>query len=82
MAVAEQYPDLKLSENFQKYMDAILEFENKIAELRMDYNDSVNEYSTVKDQFPGNIFADILKFKEFEYFRLDIDENNFIRVEY
>lgn len=82
MAVAEQYPDLKLSENFQKYMDAIQEFENKIAELRMDYNDSVNEYSTAKDQFPGNIFADILRFKEFEYFQLDIDENNFIKVEY
>lgn len=82
MAVAEQYPDLKLSDNFIKYMDAILEFENKIAELRMEYNISVNIYSTKKNQFPGSVFAAIFKFDEYPYFKLDIDENSFIYVEY
>lgn len=82
MAIAEQYPELKLSENFQKYMDAILEFENDIAQLRMNYNDSVNRYSTTKDKFPGHIFASILGFEDFPYFRLDIDEQNFIEVKY
>jgi len=82
MAVAEQYPDLRLSDNFIKYMDAILEFENKIAELRMEYNISVNIYSTKKDQFPGSIFAAIFKFVEYPYFKLDSDEKSFIYVEY
>ena len=81
MAVAEEYPDLELSENFRKYMDAILEFENKIAELRMTYNNSVNQYSTLKDQFPGVVFAFVLGFEDFEYFRLDIDEKGFMKVE-
>lgn len=82
MAVAEQYPDLKLSDNFIKYMDAILEFENKIAELRMVYNISVNLYSTKRSQFPGNVFASVFKFGEYPYFKLDSDENSFIYVEY
>lgn len=82
MAIAEQYPDLKLSENFQKYMDAILEFENKIADLRMNYNTTVNEYSTTKDQFPGKVFAAMFKFGDFQYFKLDQDENKFVKVKY
>ncbi len=82
MAVAEQYPDLKLSDNFIKYMDAILEFENRIAELRMEYNISVNLYSTKRSQFPGNFFATLFKFGEYPYFKLDSDEKSFIYVEY
>ncbi len=82
MAVAEQYPDLKLSDNFIKYMDAILEFENRIAELRMEYNISVNIYSTKRSQFPGNVFATVFKFGEYPYFKLDSDEKSFIYVEY
>ena len=82
MAIAERYPDLRLSENFQSYMSAILEFENKIAELRMIYNDSVNEYSTIQDQFPGNIYAAMLRFEKYKFFKVNEDENNFIEVKY
>jgi len=82
MAIAERYPDLRLSENFQSYMSAILEFENKIAELRMIYNESVNEYSTTMDQFPGYIFATMFRFKKYKFFKVNEDENNFIEVEY
>ncbi len=82
MAIAERYPDLRLSENFQSYMSAILEFENKIAELRMIYNDSVNEYSTIRDQFPGYVFATIFRSQKYEFFKVNQDENNFVEVEY
>ncbi len=81
MAIAEQYPDLKLSENFRTFMDAILEFEGIIAEMRMTYNDSVNEYSTIKDQVPGFIFAFIFKFDDYPYFQVDKDARGFIPIE-
>ena len=81
MAIAEQYPDLKLSENFRTFMDAILEFEDTIAELRMTYNSSVNEYSTTKDQIPGCIFGFIYGFKNFPYFQVDDDARGFIPIE-
>ena len=81
MAIAEQYPDLKLSENFRTFMDAILGFEGIIAELRMTYNDSVNEYSTIKDQIPGCVYAHIFKFTDFPYFQVDEDARGFIPIE-
>ena len=81
IAIAEQYPDLKLSENFRTFMNAILEFEGIIAELRMTYNDSVNQYSTTKDQIPGCIFAFIFRFKDYTYFQVDEDARNFIPIE-
>jgi LemA protein len=81
MAIAEQYPDLKLSENFRTFMDAILGFEGIIAELRMEYNNSVNEYSTVKDQIPGCVYAFMFQFKDFSYFQVDKDARGFIPIE-
>ena len=81
MAIAGQYPDLKLSENFRTFMDAILEFESNIAELRMTYNTSVNEYSTRKDQIPGFVYAYIFKFKDYSYFKVDDNARRFIQIE-
>lgn len=81
MAIAEQYPDLKLSENFRAFMDAILEFEESIAQLRMTYNSSVNEYSTTKDQFPGCVFAFLFRSEEYSYFQVDEDTRRFIPIE-
>ena len=81
IAIAEQYPDLKLSENFRTFMDAILGFEGIIAELRMNYNNSVNEYSTIKDQVPGCIYAYLFGFKDYPYFQVDEDARDFITIE-
>ena len=39
IALAEAYPDLKLSGNFQKMMDALIATEDKLAERRMFYNE-------------------------------------------
>lgn len=80
MAIAEQYPDLKLSENFRTFMDAILEFEGKIAELRMTYNSSVNEYSTIKEQFPGYIFAKMFRFEDYSFYQVDTDAQKFFPI--
>jgi LemA protein len=80
MAVAEQYPDLKLSENFRTFMDAILEFEGTIAELRMTYNQSINDYSTTRDQFPGVIFATIFRCKDYPYFQVDEETRGFVSI--
>ncbi|MBW7995936.1 MAG: LemA family protein [Candidatus Glassbacteria bacterium] len=81
LAIAEQYPDLKLSENFRTFMAAILDFEEMIADLRMTYNNSVNEYSTITDQFPGFIFASIFRCQEFSFFQVDDSSRKFIRID-
>lgn len=82
VAVAEQYPALRLSENFRSLMDAILQFEGEIAGLRMTYNTSVNTYTTTRDQFPGYVYAKLFRCEDYEYFRMDEDAAQFIPIKY
>ena len=63
---AEQYPNLRLSENFQQYAAVVVETESRIAQDIKAYNDFVNEYTNVIDTFPGKIFALIWGFKSYD----------------
>ncbi len=68
MAVAEQYPDLKLSATFTSLMTALIEVEKDIAAERLKYNDMVNKYAGMTQLFPGNFFAAMFNFPEKSYF--------------
>ncbi|HET6644545.1 MAG TPA: LemA family protein [Fimbriimonadales bacterium] len=69
-AVAEQYPDLKASENMGRLQEELSSTENKIAFARQFYNDAVMTYNTKTQQFPGSIFANMFGFKQKELFEL------------
>ncbi len=69
IAIAERYPDLRLSESFQSFMDALVDAENKIADQRMVYNERANEMSTEVEKFPGLIFAGIYGFEAPPFFQ-------------
>jgi len=68
LALAEQYPDLKLSNTFINLMTALIEVEKDLAMERIKYNDAVNVYTTNTAIFPINIFAVIFRFKDKPYF--------------
>lgn len=68
-AIAERYPDLRLSENFQRFMDALVDAEDKIAEQRMVYNQRANIMSTALGVFPGFVFAKIYGFETPMFFQ-------------
>ncbi len=70
-AVAENYPDLKASENFQSLQDEVTDTENKIMAARRFYNGNVRDFNTKLQVFPTNMFASILGFKAREFFELD-----------
>jgi LemA protein len=57
LAVAESYPDLKANQNMLALQEELSSTENKIAFSRQAYNDSVMEYNTKRESFPGNVFA-------------------------
>jgi LemA protein len=82
MALAEAYPELKLSANFQKFMDALVNIEDRIVERRMAYNDSCNKYGTYIRRFPQNAYAGILRFRRYPFIEVDKDVELFDRVEY
>lgn len=71
MAVAEAYPDLKASANFQEFQEALEETEDKLQLSRRYYNGAVRNFNTQVEQFPSNLIAGQFGFQEAEYFELD-----------
>src|SRR4051794_38350619 len=55
--VAEQYPQLRATENFQQLQRQLSELEDEIQASRRIYNSNVQQYNTRIQQFPGSIIA-------------------------
>lgn len=71
-AVAENYPDLKATQNFQKLQDEVTDTEDKIMASRRFYNGVVRDFNTKRKVFPTNVLANMLGFhKDREFFELD-----------
>src|SRR4051794_3097150 len=69
LAIAENYPQLKANEQFNRLMDELSGTENRIAVERMRYNEKVQEYNTSRRQFPSNVTAKMFGFKEYPFFQ-------------
>ncbi len=67
-AVAEAYPELRASENFQGLQGELATAENKIAVSRQIYNDTVLTYNNRVQQVPTNLVAAATGFKAREFF--------------
>src|SRR3954471_7174031 len=61
-ALAESYPDLKANQNMLSLQEELSSTENKVSFARQAFNDSVMEYNTKRESFPGNIFAGMFNF--------------------
>ena len=72
-AVAENYPDLKSSDNFQQLSSELTDTEDKIMAARRFYNANVRDFNTKIQLFPTNLFATGLGFKIREFFALEGD---------
>lgn len=70
-AVAENYPNLRASENFAKLQDELSDTENKIQASRRFYNGNVRDFNTKTEVFPNNIIANSMGFKKFEFFEVE-----------
>jgi LemA protein len=68
LVVAENYPQLRSSETFNRLMDELSGTENRIAVERMRYNERVQQYNTTRRSFPSNITAGLFGFKEYQPF--------------
>ena len=67
--VAEQYPDLKASEQYLRTMDSINTYENQVREARMVYNDTVTKFNRIVRMFPDSIIAGLLRFAAKDYLK-------------
>lgn len=71
IAVAEDYPDLKASQNFIELQKDISDVENDIQYARRYYNGAVRNINTRIDSFPDLLVARFFNYKYHEYFQLD-----------
>jgi len=73
-AVAENYPELRASENFGQLQGTLAEIEDKIQAARRYYTAVVRDYNTKVHVVPSNIVASLFGFKDREYFELESAE--------
>ena len=70
-AVAEAYPELRATENFQELQAQLSDTENKVAVSRQVYNDTVLTYHNAIQTFPGTLFAGPFGFTKREFFDVE-----------
>ena len=80
-ATAENYPDLKASEQFLSLEKTLIKIESQLQAARRIYNGDVTLYNTAIGTFPNNILAGIFNFKEEELFTAEEYKKQNIKVE-
>jgi LemA protein len=70
-AVAEQYPQLRATENFQELQASLQDTEQKIAVSRQVYNDTVLTYNNAIQTVPTNVIAGMFNFAPREFFEIE-----------
>lgn len=70
-AVAENYPTLRATENFQQLQQELSDTENKIQAARRFYNSNVRALNIKIESFPSNIIAKMFGFKQMNLFEIE-----------
>jgi LemA protein len=81
-ALAESYPDLKANQNFLMLQEELAGTESKIAFARQFYNDSVMSFNTAQQTFPANVLAGMFGFTPREYFEIEEEAKEPVKVQF
>lgn len=82
LALAENYPQLRASENFQMLQEELDGIESKIAYARQFYNDSVLRYNNITSTLPGVWFAGFMGKVQKPYFQIEEAERAPVKVNF
>jgi LemA protein len=82
-AVAENYPNLRATENFQQLSRNLSQLEDEIQASRRIYNSNVQSYNTEIEQFPGSVIAGQGGFAAREFFEIeDVSQREPVAVDF
>ena len=81
-AVAEAYPQLRATENFQQLQAQLTDTEQKIAVSRQVYNDTVLTYNNSIQTVPTNVIAGMFHFEPRTYFEIEDPAREAPRVQF
>ena len=82
IAVAENYPDLKANENFQKLADELSGIEAEIATSRKYYNGCAREFKNFLEYFPTNLIGAFFNFEKPNFFEIDEKQRENVKVQF
>lgn len=83
LAIAENYPQLRSSENFLRLQDELAGTENRLAVSRKRYNDAIQDYNTFIGQFPNSMFAGMAGFqRNNDYYQISESEKAVPKVDF
>ena len=80
IAVAEAYPDLKASANYQQTMKDIKDYEENVRLARMTFNDTVTMFNQQVRVFPTSLVAGILGFAKRDYLADDVSKKDYPEI--
>jgi len=81
-ALSEAYPDLKANQNFLELQRELTDTEDKVQAARRFYNGNVRDFNTKVQVFPTNLFANMLGFKERDFFAAEESEKEVVQVKF
>jgi LemA protein len=70
-AVAENYPDLKASQNFMELQKSLADIEDQVQLARRYYNGAARNFNILIQSFPSNLLASAFNFTTVEYFEIE-----------
>ena len=70
-AVAENYPDLKASQNFIELQKSLADIEDQVQLARRYYNGTARNFNILIQSFPSNLMASAFGFTTVEYFEIE-----------
>ena len=82
LAVSENYPQLRSTENFRSLQDQLEGTENRIAVARRDFNNAAQDYNTAIRTMPAALIAGMSGFKERPYFAAEAPVQNAPQVKF
>ena len=78
----ENYPELKASDNFLAFQDALVKIEEDIEMARRYYNGTTREYNSLIQKFPNNILATVLGYKKRAFFEVDLITRGQVQIDF
>jgi len=82
LVVAEQYPDLKASQNFLTLQTQLEGTENRITVERKRFNEAAQDFNAFRRRFPNVVVAKFMGFKNKAYFQADQDAKTVPQVKF
>jgi LemA protein len=81
-AVAENYPELKASQEFTQLQNSLTQTEDSIQYSRSGYNGAVRDLNATVQSFPANILAGMFGFQQRQYFEAAAADREPVEVKF